>query len=156
MNRIWRALGILLLGASVSPAQNLITGEKAPELKTGEWLSKGNYTGSGKATVIEFFFSRSEPSMKRLSVLDGFVRSYGDSVGVVLLAREPREQVGEAVNGKGYGFGVALDDNGKTFDAYGVQFVPFAVLYDAKGKILWFGNSSKFGNDELERAMGWK
>ena len=70
MKRIWMAMGILLLWASVSHAQNIITGEKAPELKTGEWLSKGNYTGSGKATVIEFFFSRSEPSMKRLSVLD--------------------------------------------------------------------------------------
>jgi len=36
-----------------------------------------------------------------------------------------------------------------------VQFVPFAVLFDARGRVVWFGNSSKFGDAELQRELGW-
>ena len=48
---------------------------------------------------------------------------------------------------------MALDDEGKTFDAYGVKFVPFSVLLDAKGRVLWFGNSSRLTSQDLDGLL---
>ena len=126
------AVVVLLFSAGSCPAQRLVVGEKAPELKVGEWLSHRDAVADSRPTLVEFFFSRSEPSLRRLAVLDGFV-----------------------LEGKGYAFAVALDDGNRTFAAYGVQFVPFAVLFDARGRVVWFGNSSKFGDAELQRELGW-
>lgn len=60
MKKIIVITGILLLAFSGVKAQQLINGEKAPELKLSEWISK-NQLQSGKPTLIEFFFSRSDP-----------------------------------------------------------------------------------------------
>ena len=106
-------------------------------------------------TLVEFFFSRSEPSLRRLTVLDGFIRDHSERLNVILMVRESRERLAAALEGKGYAFTVALDDGNRTFAAYGVQFVPFAVLFDARGRVVWFGNSSKFGDAELQRELGW-
>ena len=72
---------------------------------------------------------------------------------MILMVRESRERLAAALEGKGYAFTVALDDGNRTFAAYGVQFVPFAVLFDARGRVVWFGNSSKFGDAELQREL---
>ena len=69
MKKIIVITGILLLAFSGVKAQQLINGEKAPELKLSEWISK-NQLQSGKPTLIEFFFSRSDLSMKRLPTVD--------------------------------------------------------------------------------------
>ena len=76
MKKIIVITGILLLAFSGVKAQQLINGEKAPELKLSEWISK-NQLQSGKPTLIEFFFSRSDLSMKRLPTVDDFARNYG-------------------------------------------------------------------------------
>lgn len=81
MKKIIVITGILLLAFSGVKAQQLINGEKAPELKLSEWISK-NQLQSGKPTLIEFFFSRSDLSMKRLTV-DDFARNYGKKLNVV-------------------------------------------------------------------------
>ena len=116
MGRFCLAVVVLLFSAGSCPAQRLVVGEKAPELKVGEWLSHKDALSDSRPTLVEFFFSRSEPSLRRLA---------------------------------------ALDDGNRTFAAYGVQFVPFAVLFDARGRVVWFGNSSKFGDAELQRELGW-
>ena len=149
------AVVVLLLSAGACPAQRLVIGEKAPELKVGEWLSHRDAVADSRPTLEEFFFSRSEPSLRRLAVLDGFVRDHSERLNVILMVRESRERLAPALEGKGYAFAVALDDGNRTFAAYGVQFVPFAVLFDARGRVVWFGNSSKFGDAELQRELGW-
>lgn len=154
MKKILIVIGILLLTASGAGAQQLINGEKAPDLKIGDWISKTQLE-SGKPTLIEFFFSRSDQSMKRLPVMDDFARNYGKKLNVLVLSCETKEKMNSITDGKGYAFVIALDNENKTFTAYGAQFVPYGALLDARGKVLWFGNSSKFGVPELKKALGW-
>ena len=155
MGRFCLAVVVLLFSAGSCPAQRLVVGEKAPELKVGEWLLHKDALSDSRPTLVEFFFSRSEPSLRRLTVLDGFIRDHSERLNVIRMVRESRERLAAALEGKGYAFTVALDDGNRTFAAYGVQFVPFAVLFDARGRVVWFGNSSKFGDAELQRELGW-
>ena len=115
-------LGMLLLTGNALLAQKLIIGVKAPDLKIKEWITERSLT-NGRPTLIEFFFSRSQPSCSRLAVMDTLV------------------------------FAVGLDTDNKTFSAYGAEFVPFGVLLDDKNRVLWFGNSSKFGEKELQNTL---
>ncbi len=146
-------LGMVLLMSNTLLAQKLIIGVKAPDLKIKEWITD-QQPNSGKPTLIEFFFSRSEPSCRRLTVMDSFAKKYGDSLNVIVIACEPKERVLKAT--EKYIFAVGLDTDNKTFSAYGAEFVPFGVLLDDKNKVLWFGNSSKFGDQELQAALSKK
>ena len=146
-------LGMVLLMSNTLSAQKLIIGVKAPDLKIKEWITD-QQPNSGKPTLIEFFFSRSEPSCRRLTVMDSFAKKYGDSLNVIVIACEPKERVLKAT--EKYIFAVGLDTDNKTFSAYGAEFVPFGVLLDDKNKVLWFGNSSKFGDQELQAALSKK
>ena len=139
MKKLVIILGVLLLSCNGLWAQKLIIGVKAPDLKIKEWVTSEQPI-NGKPTLIEFFFSRSEPSCRRLAVMDSFAKKYGDSLNVVIMACEPKERVIHATENK-------------TFSAYGAEFVPFGVLLDGKNRVLWFGNSSKFGDKELQAAL---
>ena len=88
MGRFCLAVVVLLLSAGSCPAQRLVIGEKAPELKVGEWLSHRDAVADSRPTLVEFFFSRSEPSLRRLAVLDGFVRDHSERLNVILMVRE--------------------------------------------------------------------
>ena len=87
MGRFCLAVVVLLLSAGSCPAQRLVIGEKAPELKVGEWLSHRDAVADSRPTLVEFFFSRSEPSLRRLAVLDGFVRDHSERLNVILMVR---------------------------------------------------------------------
>ena len=151
------AVVVLPFSAGWCPAQRLVVGEKAPELKVGEWLLHKDALSDSRPTLVEFFFSRSEPSLRRLTVLDGFMtRSFRtaecDSDG----PREPAERLAAALEGERLRlYCGARRREPDVLAAYGVQFVPFAVLFDARGRVVWFGNSSKFGDAELQRELGW-
>lgn len=143
---------VLVLLALSLPAlgQRLIVGEKAPELRVARWLD-GSGASAKKTMLIEFFLSSSEPSLKRIPELDALAKKY-PSVDVVVITREAREKVASLFPAGKYAFRVALDDEGKTFSGYGVQFIPFAVLQDARGRVVWFGNSSQLTEEEVARA----
>ncbi len=143
-------LGMLLLTGNALLAQKLIIGVKAPDLKIKEWITERSLTND-RPTLIEFFFSRSQPSCSRLAVMDTLARKYGDSLNVIVIACEPKERVIKAT--EAYLFAVGLDTDNKTFSAYGAEFVPFGVLLDDKNRVLWFGNSSKFGEKELQNTL---
>ncbi len=150
MKKLVIILGILLLCGNGLWAQKLIIGVKAPDLKIKEWVNSKQLI-NGKPTFIEFFFSRSEPSCRRLTIIDSFAKKYGDSLNVIVIACEPKERVIGAT--ENYTFPIALDTDNKTFSAYGAEFVPFGVLLDGKNKVLWFGNSSKFGIKVLQATL---
>lgn len=94
MGRFCLAVVVLLFSAGSCPAQRLVVGEKAPELKVGEWLLHKDALSDSRPTLVEFFFSRSEPSLRRLTVLDGFIRDHSERLNVILMVRESRERLG--------------------------------------------------------------
>ena len=97
MGRFCLAVVVLLFSAGSCLAQRLVVGEKAPELKVGEWLLHKDALSDSRPTLVEFFFSRSEPSLRRLTVLDGFIRDHSERLNVILMVRESRERLAAAL-----------------------------------------------------------
>lgn len=144
---VWGFLGI----HTAVQAQNLVIGSRVSEVKASEYL-QGAPT-KDRPLLIEFFYSASEPCRNRLAELNKLAGNYVGRIDVLVLANEDRERIIPLLQGEDYAFAVALDDAGKTFHAYGVRFVPFSVLLDAKGRVLWFGHSARLTIVDLEQAL---
>lgn len=149
--------GILLFAAlwlwhsSVS-AQRLVIGQRPADLKIQEYIL-GEAIQDGQPLLIEFFYSPSQHGRDHLPLLNEMAKAYQGQVTVLLLARESREKIEPWVLDKDYVFTVALDEEGKTFEAFEVQYVPFSVLLDAKGRVRWFGHSTQLSIPMIRSAL---
>lgn len=151
-----RLIGYMLLlllvsGAGSVQAQRLAVGEKAPDMKIRGWLGEKPAT-DGKSMFVEFFFSTSRQCVGNLDNMDNLARKFQNVVFVVV-TKEGAEKIGAIEALKKRGFHVALDEEGRTFAAYGVNYVPFGVLLDRKGKVLWQGNSTNVDEKLLKQYL---
>lgn len=131
--------------------QNLVIGEKAPDIRVSQWLWDHS-PADNKARLIEFFHSGSPQCTARLSEIESTARRYEANLCVIVLAKEPAPGVMQALGTRGTYF-AAIDEGSRTFDAFGVRYVPFCVLIDGRGKVLWFGNPSSLTSDEITRLL---
>ena len=152
MKRLLLSIATIIIAVSAVQAQRLVIGEKAPDIKIVEWLD-GKAAAGGKATLIDFFHSSNEQCVSNLAKLNSLHGAYGSRMNVIAVSREGMDKLQPFVSGKGYGFYAGLDDAGKTFTAYGVRFVPFAALIDARGRLVWTGNVASLTNDIIEKAF---
>lgn len=142
---------ILMLGPVRVDAQRLVGGEKVPEVRFGEWLTPA--AAADGPMYLEFFHPASTASVKRVAVLEAMAVKYGGKMGVVLLVRDDADKARGILAGKGYHFHAAMDDKGKTYTAFDVQYVPFGVLVNGKGRVVWFGNPASLTDAEIGRAL---
>ncbi len=146
-------LGLILLASAVSAqAQRLIIGEKTPDIQVVQWVD-GRAAAAGKATLVDFFHSSNQQSINNLNKLDGLETTYGSKLNIVVVSQETMEVFRPFIVDKGYGFYAGIDDNGKTFTAYGVRFVPFAALIDARGRLVWTGNVTNLTDEIIQKAL---
>lgn len=152
MKKLITLIVLTIVATSSLWAQKLVIGERAPELKVKEWVDK-KPTVESQAKLIEFFYSASKPSIDRLRILDELSEKYKTKLLVIIIAKEDREKIVQVVNPGSRKFYTALDDAGKSFSSYGVQFVPFSVIVDARGKVLWMGNSASLSDEVINNVL---
>lgn len=141
MKRTVMILCALLLSCTALRAQNIVLGQRTPELRVGEWL-EGRQPAAAELTYVEFFHSSSPRCTEALDRLAALQTEMGKRLRVVVLTREAAEKIAPALARRiGPRTGVGLDPQGKLFTAFGVSYVPFGVLVDAKGRALWMGNT---------------
>lgn len=137
----------MLAALPLAAQQRLVIGEKAPELKIMQWVGDKPEEGR-RARLIEFFQAGGAPSVERLPKLWSIAKQYHSTLTVILVSKDSEESL-KAVLPSYPPFFTGIDGSGATFSAYSVKFVPFSVLTDDRGRILWFGNSASLTNDLL-------
>lgn len=139
-------LSTLLLAFSPLFGQRLARGEKMPELQVKQWISQSQ-PAPGKATLVEFFHSGNKTSVERLKALEELAKSNSSKLNVIVVTRENTAPVTQMLSGKSY-FAV-LDDEGKTFSAYSAIYVPYTVIADRRGRVVWLGNPTSITDKEI-------
>ena len=142
---------IFLLEGMPADAQKLVIGEKIPEIKIGEWLTPK--IKSGDPMYLEFFHPASNACLKRINRLDSMAIKFKDRMSVLLLVRDDTNNTRSIFVGESFHFHAAIDDNGKTYSSFGIHYVPFGVLINGKGRVVWFGNPVSLTDTEIERRM---
>lgn len=136
---------------ATAAAQKPIIGQRAPEVKIAQWLTEK--PAEGRAQLLVFFHSSSKQATDQLRELDDLAKKYDEKLDVTVLAREEEDKVRPLIMDCPHTYYVALDDNGKTFSNFGVQYVPFSVLIDARDKVLWFGNPAQLDAKTLIKLL---
>ncbi len=151
MKRIILIVTLMLVSVSAMQAQRLVIGEKAPEIRVGAWQN-GRAPGSG-AMLVDFFASSNPRCVANLDKLNAIQGDFGSRLHVIVISREGIAATAEFTAGKNYRFYLGEDDGGKSFTAFGVRFVPFSALIDARGHLVWTGNVATLSSDTLDRAL---
>lgn len=151
MKKLITTAVFLFVAIASSYGQKLMIGEKAPDLKVKEWVNEKPEQGTVR--LIEFYHSSSQQACERLSELDGYAGKFGSNLTIIVIAREDRETLEKTIMSESRAYSVGIDDAGKTFSAYSVQYVPFSVLVDEKGKTVWFGNPSNLKESTISDQL---
>lgn len=152
MKIILRFTFLVILATAFSaarlPAQKLVIGERAPEVKIQKWLIS-QPTMDGKAVMVEFFHPSNEKSGERIAKLNALASANNSNIVVVVMAKDESGNAVQMLTSGSPSYYPAIDDGGKTFTAFGVKYIPYAVLYDKRGRILWLGNPNSISNEEI-------
>lgn len=135
-----------------APAQNIALGERVPELKPSAWL-EGKQPAATELTYVEFYQSSNKACKTSLDKLKALTEKFGKRLRVVVVTNEKGEVVTPQLSSYlSPVIGVAFDPAGKAFAAYGVTYLPFGVLTDAKNRALWLGNSLQLTEEVIEKS----
>ena len=130
-------------------AQNVVLGDRVPELKVSKWLDD-RQPAAAPATYIEFFHSSNPACVTSLDKLKKLTGKLGTKLRVIVVTKEDPAKITSLLRPYlSQQIGVALGAE-KGFTAFGVTYVPFGVLTDAKNRAVWMGNSLQFNEKLIE------
>lgn len=140
--------GIVCTGA----AQNIVLGERVPELKAASWLDD-RQPAPAPMTYIEFFHSSNPSCITSIKRLKALVSSMDQPINIVVVTKEDAEKVASLVKPLlGERIYVALHAD-RGFEIFGVAYVPSGVLIGPKNRALWMGNSLQFNKRIIEQSI---
>ena len=137
--------------AGGAAAQNIVLGDRVPELKISKWLDD-NQPEAAPATYIEFFHSSNPACIASLKRLKEITDKTGAKLRVIVVTKEAAAKVTPLLRPYlSKRIGAALGTE-KAFTAFGVTYVPFGVLTDARNRATWMGNSLQFNEKLIEQT----
>lgn len=152
MKRILWLLLFALTVPAAGAAQQIALGERAPEIRPAAWLG-GRQPQPAEMTYVEFFVESNPSCRTSLERLKELTSKLGTKLRVIVVAREKEERLAPLLAPfLSPRIAVALDPDGRIFSAYGVEYVPFGVLTDARNRALWMGNSLQMNQRVIEQS----
>ncbi len=137
MKRVLLLLTVVFCTLGASHAQNIVIGERAPELKSVTWLASRNPAAADLSYLV-FFHSSNKGCTASLDALRDLSNKLGSKLRIIIITQEDSEKIAPILTPYiSERIGVALDHDKKVFGSFGVDFVPFSVLIDAKNRVLW-------------------
>jgi cytochrome c biogenesis protein CcmG/thiol:disulfide interchange protein DsbE len=121
-----------------------ITGRKAPNFKLvnldGKYVELNSITGNGPI-LLSFWATWCKPCLEEMAEYNKIFEKYKDK-GFILLAvstdtEKSVAKVKPYIKSKGYNFPVLLDTNSEVARKYYAQQMPYTVLIDKNGSIVY-------------------
>ena len=153
MKRAFLLLAAILCMSGAIRAQNIVIGERAPELKNVTWLASRNPTAADLSFLV-FFHSSNKGCTASLDALRDLSNKLGSKLRIIIITQEDSDKIAPILTPYiSEQIGVALDHDKKVFGSFGVDFVPFSVLIDAKNQVLWMGNPQSMTSSFIQKIV---
>jgi len=128
----------------------------AVTLKTidGKTVRTDSLSNNGKPIIIDFFATWCKPCNRELSAIAEVYEDWQEETGVKLIAvsidqAQNINKVAPLVSENGWPFEtVLLDPNGDLKRALGIQMIPYTLIIDGKGNIVYKHNGYTDGAEE--------
>lgn len=152
MKRVWLILLATLGCIAVAQAQRVVIGERVPELKADTWLG-GVPPSAAPLTYFEFFYSPGKGALESVGHLEELSNKLGSKLHVIVLTREPEATVTRLLGEKVSPLLVVALGAERDFGNFGVSYIPFGVLVDARNRALWMGNTRTLTVETIEQSL---
>lgn len=130
-------------------------------LKTidGKTVDTSTLANDGKPFIIDFFATWCKPCNRELDAINEVYEDWQEETGVKLIAvsidqAQNINKVKPLVDVKGWPYEVLLDPNGNFKRALGIQMIPYTLIVDGKGNIVYKHNGYTDGaeNELIEKV----
>ena len=120
-------------------------------------------SNNGKPMIIDFFATWCKPCNRELQAIHEVYDEWQEETGVRLIAvsidqAQNINKVKPLVDGYGWTYDVLLDANGDLKRALGIQMIPYVMIVDGAGKIVYKHNGYTDGAEleliETVRRLG--
>ena len=112
---------------------------------SGKTVRTDTLNNGGKPFIIDFFATWCKPCNRELSAIMEVYEEWQEETGVKLIAvsidqAQNINKVKPLVDEHGWEYDVLLDPNSDFRRALGIQMIPFTLIVDGKGKIVYKHN----------------
>ena len=153
MKRVLLLLTVVFCTLGASHAQNIVIGERAPEHKSVTWLASRN-PAAADLSFLEIIHSSNKGSSASLDALRDLSNKLGSKLRIIIITQEDSDKIAPILTPYiSERIGVALDHDKNVFGSFGVDFVPFSVLIDAKNRVLWMGNPQSMTSSFIQKIV---
>ena len=120
-------------------------------------VQKSQYANPEKPTMVlvDFWATWCGPCIYAAQYLNDLQQMFPDQLYIVSLSNEDLSKVKEFIKKHPIGLNVSIDDGKSTFEKFNVQSLPYSVLLDASGKVIWSGNPTNL-KPEMVRKFSIK
>ena len=156
-----RKIFLLLLAISLSVVLHAQNGLPKVTLKNieGKSVDVSTITNDGKPIIISFFATWCKPCNRELKAISEVYNEWREETGVKIFAvsidqAQNVNKVKPLVDENGWEYEVLLDPNSEFKRALGIQMIPYVLICDGKGNIVYKHNGYTEGaeNELIEKV----
>lgn len=119
----------------------------------GKAVRTDTLSNNGKPIIIDFFATWCKPCNRELTAINEVYEDWQEETGVKLIAvsidqAQNINKVKPLVDNHGWPFEVLLDPNSDFKRALGIQMIPYTLIVDGKGNIVYKHNGYTDGAEE--------
>ena len=125
----------------------------------GKTVRTDTLSNNGKPFIIDFFATWCKPCNRELKAIHEVYPDWQEETGVKLIAvsidqAQNINKVKPLVDANGWEYDVLLDPNGDFKRALGIQMIPYVLIVDGKGNIVYKHNGYTDGaeNELIEKV----
>lgn len=151
-------LATLLLSAVAWQAHAQLPAVTLKDMQ-GNTVRTDTLSNNGKPIIIDFFATWCKPCNRELKAIHEVYPDWQEETGVKLIAvsidqAQNINKVKPMVDGYGWEYDVLLDPNSDFKRALGIQMIPYVLIVDGKGNIVYRHNGYTDGeeNELIEKV----
>lgn len=151
MKKFFSILAVMLLAF----AANAVAQLPAVTLKTidGQTVRTDTLSNNGRPMIIDFFATWCKPCNRELNAIHEVYEDWQEETGVRLIAvsidqAHNIQKVKPLVDEYGWDYDVLLDPNSDFKKALGIQMIPYTLIVDGQGNIVYKHNGYTEGSEE--------
>ena len=151
MKKFLFVIVVALMGVAIQVSAQL----PAVTLKTmeGKTLRTDTLSNNGKPFIIDFFATWCKPCNRELDAISEVYEDWQEETGVKIFAISVDQahninKVKPLVDNHGWTYDVLLDTNSDFQKALGIQMIPYVLICDGNGKIVYRHNGYTDGAEQ--------